>query len=904
MARSKVRAKFRRIRQRLRTIKQFETHAHWRNAPIKTDTVLYESFSGNGMLCNPEAIFRELLATPDMKHLQHIWVLSDFHRYRETIQQFAGHPNVSFVRVHSGAYYRALATSKYLINNATFPPQFNKREGQVYLNTWHGTPLKKMGYDIEGGGPETRNIIRNFVMADYLASGSEFMTKQMYETAYKLRGIYRGAIVQEGFPRIDRQFLDDEQTAQARAQLRDRGVKLADGQRIVLYAPTWKGDSFQRAEDDAEQLLQRVRQLNERIDTDKYQVLLRVHQQVYRYAVDLPELRELLVPNDVPSNVVLGISDVLITDYSSIFYDFVATGRPILFYVPDLADYRDSRGLYVPTEDWPGPVTDDLEVLAARINSLGTDEDATGPFRPRYEQVAADYLPRDDGHATTRLIDVVFRGRTEGYDVRTDFTDGRESILIYLGGMRTNGITTSMLNLLDNIDYDRFDVSALYSYRRRSQDRMKNEAKINPNVRLFPYVGGINGSKRYTFPRRRLLAQGLTAPRVDLAAQNRLFREEFRRVFGDTEFDYIVDFSGYGPFWDYVFLTAPAKCRSIWMHNDMAADRMREVDGKRPLEVGLGAVASTYPHFDRLVSVSPALAEINRAKLPGVGDESKFVSAVNTINFDRILTQADADLLAEVPAPEGGEVGGEEGVVADAGDDPVVEAKRQESRRQLAERRALVERITTPPPNTTTFVTIGRCSPEKNHARLIRAFADVHRDDPATRLIIVGSGPLFGQLTELVDELGLADSVILAGQQNNPHAIMRHCDCFVLSSNYEGQPMVILEARVLGLPVVSTEFASVRGSLPEGVGLVVPRTDEALADGMRAYLRGAVPNPPFDYRAYNEEAVQQFYEVIGAGRTRPAPADLGGTDAPEVVLDAVAGGGSDGVGAPSQVVRD
>ncbi|MEV0838575.1 glycosyltransferase [Actinocatenispora sera] len=871
MARSRFSAKFRRIRHRIKIIKDFESHAHWRAAPIQHDTVLYESFSGNGMLCNPEAIFTELLAAPDQQHLQHVWALSDFHRYRQTIQRFAGHPNVSFVKTNSRAYYRALATSKYLINNATFPPQFGKRDGQVYLNTWHGTPLKKMGYDIEGGGPETRNVIRNFVMADYLLSGSEFMTQQMYQTAYKLRGIYRGSIVQEGFPRIDRQFCTPEQARRIRSQLRDRGVVIDPGQQIVLYAPTWKGNSFHRPEDDADELLARISELNARIDTSRYRVLLKVHQQVYRYAMDRPELRGLLVPNDVPANVALGITDVLVTDYSSIFYDFLATGRPILFYAPDLADYDGERGLYVGTEAWPGPVTDRIDELAAALDSLGTGHDVTAASQPRYAKAAADYVPRDDGGAAARVVDVVFRGRRDGYDVRTDLTDGRESILIYLGGMRTNGITTSMLNLLDNIDYDRFDVSALYSYRRRSQDRVKNEAQLNPNVRLFPYIGGINGSKRFTLARRRLLARGLTAPRVDLDAQNRLFADEFRRVFGDARFDYVVDFSGYGPFWDYVFLTAPARCKSIWMHNDMAADRLREVNGRRPLEAGLGAVATTYRYFDRLVSVSPALAAINRAKLGAIAGGAEFTAAVNTINYRAILAQADADLLAELPAPEGGEAGGEESVVPDMGDDPVVEAKRQESRRQAAERRALIERIIAPPPGVTTFVTVGRCSPEKNHARLIRAFAQVHAEEPATRLILVGSGPLYHQLEQLVGQLGLTDSVILTGQQNNPHAILRRGDCFVLSSDYEGQPMVILEARVLGLPVVSTDFASVRGSLPDGVGLVVPRTEDGLADGMRAQLRGAVPNPPFDYEAYNAEAVQQFYQAIGAARTRPAP---------------------------------
>ena len=99
------------------------------------------------------------------------------------------------------------------------------------------------------------------------------------------------------------------------------------------------------------------------------------------------------------------------------------------------------------------------------------------------------------------------------------------------------------------------------------------------------------------------------------------------------------------------------------------------------------------------------------------------------------------------------------------------------------------------------------------------------------------------------------------GLLHNPWALMRTCDVFVLSSDYEGQPMVILEALVLGLPVVSTAFGSVRERPSEGTGLVVARTDEALADGMRTALRGHVPNPPFDPVRYNAQAIDEFYRA-------------------------------------------
>jgi glycosyltransferase involved in cell wall biosynthesis len=189
---------------------------------------------------------------------------------------------------------------------------------------------------------------------------------------------------------------------------------------------------------------------------------------------------------------------------------------------------------------------------------------------------------------------------------------------------------------------------------------------------------------------------------------------------------------------------------------------------------------------------------------------------------------------------------------------------RIEDIRDEADRRAQVHEILPPAPGVRTFVTASRLSPEKNHARLIKAFDRVHQEDPDTRLVILGSGPLRGALDQLVNDLGLRAAVNLAGHQANPYGVMAGSDCFVLSSDYEGQPMVLLEALVLGLPVVTTAFASVADALPEGCGLVVDRSERALADGMRKFLHGEVPTQPFDYVAYNRQATEEFYRAIGA----------------------------------------
>ena len=265
------RSRLRKLGGRVKLAAEYERLARARRARIDPNTVFYEAFSGNGMLCNPEAIFRALLASDDMGRLKHVWALEDPDEFAGTMREFADDPRVRFVKYKSSAYYSALATAKYLINNATFPPQFGKREGQVYVNTWHGTPLKAMGYHVPDGALDTRNVVRNFLSADYLIAPNDD-TDDMYLSAYRMRNIYRGAIVHAGTPRVDRQFATDDQNARRSGRsLRAAGVVVSDEQEIILYAPTWKGD-FYAPTNDIRQLRARVEAVSSQIDTTKYRL--------------------------------------------------------------------------------------------------------------------------------------------------------------------------------------------------------------------------------------------------------------------------------------------------------------------------------------------------------------------------------------------------------------------------------------------------------------------------------------------------------------------------------------------------------------------------------------------------------------------------------------------------------
>lgn len=811
---------------RAKRIPTSEQIAWARSLPIRRRTVVYESFAGNGALCNPEAIFRALLADPEFADLTHIWAISDTDAAAAVRAEFAGSSNVVVVRRGSGAYWRALSTAGYLVNNATFPPAFSKRTGQVYLNTWHGTPLKLMGFDMPGGARESANTLRNLLNADYLLAANPFMAETMYEDAYQLRNVYRGSIIEEGYPRIDRQWMSDVERAQRVAELGSALGTNLTGKRIVLFAPTWRGSSFQAPDADLAHLAEQVAGMQRELGDDTA-VLLKTHQVVHRAATRIPALKRLLVPNTTATNVLLGLADALVTDYSSIFFDYLATGRPVGFLVPDGDDYSAVRGTYMPLDELPGPVRTDPVELGRDLAGLMAD-DATP--HPRYAEWAERFVPFDDGRATSRVIDIVFRGLTDGRRVRPVRRDDRPRLLFYLGGMRLNGITTAAVNLLNSLDTQRYDVTALMAYPRGATTQ-HNQSRLDSGIRQVFRVGGMNGLKVRQVLRR--VADVSTDP---LRAHRRLghkslWRDEWTRIFGSAKYDWVADFSGYSPFWAHLLLHSPRATRAIWLHNEMAADRDRTVHGKQAFRRSLGRVFAMYRAYDQLVSVSPALTDLNRAELAEFASADRFVTLRNL-----------PDVVSTAPTADSGPES------EDAGLGEAVDT-------------ALAV------PGIRRFVTVGRLSTEKNHARLIRAFARLADTAPDTQLFIVGGGPLRNTLEQQVRDAGLTGRVFLTGPLRDPVSVMQRCDCFVLSSDYEGQPMVLIEAAQLALPIVSTAFGSARGALPGDDMHIVDRDDDALADGMRAFLAGRVTPASLDVDAYTAEVLAQFDALVP--RTAP-----------------------------------
>jgi len=816
--------------------------------PVDPSVVLYEVSDGDGLLDNPRAIFEYLISRNEFGHLKHVWVLSAEEMPRWLSSSWARDTRVTLVQYKSEQYFRHLATAKYLINSATFPREFCKRTDQVYVNTWHGIPLKHMGYDMPNGPRVAQNIMRNFMAADYLVSANDFMTETLYRSAYRMDGIFQGSVLETGQPRVDRQF--EITRDEARAILMEAGVRV-DGLKTILYAPTWRGSNIRRPDFEADNLVALHEALQEIAEPAGYRVLFKVHRFTKAQAEEDERLREFVVPNHMETNRVLAAADLLITDYSSIFFDYLGLDRPIVFYAPDIEDYKTSRGLYLDVSELPGEVVSTLDGLKKTLKSvLGGDD----RFRTKRSEWRKRFCQHDDGRATERLVDAVFRAKSSSPELVRSLRNDKTSLLIYAGGLLANGITNALIALLNSLDYNRYDVCLFYSSGGPSS-RAKALARVHPAVRHFPRLGYMIQLREHEEQRVIIETAGLDAAPGIIEQQSENFEREARRCFGDAQFDCVVDFSGYSPFWAFYCLHVPGSRKVVWMHNDLASEAANP--DKPQHHVPLSALFTMYREFDNIACVSSALERVNAEKLEMYAPRDKFITVRNLLDFKKLLERAGGSASAKAARHAEVTVDTSSGLDAQIG--ALLDAYGWNELSVTLARQRLIRELFPDGSDAKTFVAVGRLSPEKNHERLIRAFAKVHGSYPKTRLLICGEGVLRDHLQLLIESLELSAVCRLAGHVDAVAAVIRRADCFVLSSDYEGQPIVLLEAATLGKPIITTRFESVEGALPPGLMHVVDARVDALACGMVEYLKGNVRAPVFDPATYTKGALAEFH---------------------------------------------
>ncbi len=386
--------KFKKIKKNKKVLAYYLYNKLFKKLTIKENWIVFETFFGKSYSDSPKYIYEYLLKNAPGRY-RIIWSSTS----RKT--EIPG-PHTK-VKRNSLRYCYYMARSKYFVFNVRQPEWFTKREGMVFLETWHGTPLKRLVFDQEevmAASPLYKaQFYRHSQQWDYLVAANLF-SSETFRSAF----LFNNEMLEYGYPRND--ILHSPERDRIASELR-RKLRIPENKKTILYAPTWRDDEYYGHGAYKFALKLDLRMLREQLGPD-YVVLLRTHYFIAD-SIDVTGIEDFAVNvskyNDI-SELYL-ISDILITDYSSVFFDYANLKRPILFYTYDLDKYRDMlRGFYMDIEkEVPGPLLFTTEEVAEAINNI---DGITADYGKRYEEFYERFCSLEDGHASENIVKRVF----------------------------------------------------------------------------------------------------------------------------------------------------------------------------------------------------------------------------------------------------------------------------------------------------------------------------------------------------------------------------------------------------------------------------------------------------------------------------------------------------------------
>lgn len=338
---------------------------HRSAAPVDESVMLFESFHGKEISDSPLAMARALLSMPadtllpgglKVSELKLYFSTNDIERGSDALKKLGLDTRISPVHIHSEEYAKLLATAGLLVNNSSFPSYIVRREGQKYLQTWHGTPWKTLGRSMKGELASIHNSQHNFIQASHLLFPNDF-TREVMMRDYVLDDIYTGKVITHGYPR-NSVFCDTEKAAEIKKLCGDGGFS------TLAYMPTWRGQDNRNIETGSfvDDTLLQLRAMDAALADDQ-KLYVNLHP-IVQTAIDLSGFTHIFpFPEDVEKYEFINSMDALITDYSSVFFDYSITGKPVILFTYDYDNYASERGMYFGIEELPFARVDTLDAL-------------------------------------------------------------------------------------------------------------------------------------------------------------------------------------------------------------------------------------------------------------------------------------------------------------------------------------------------------------------------------------------------------------------------------------------------------------------------------------------------------------------------------------------------------------
>ncbi len=366
--------------------------------PTSNDIIVFESFLGRNYSDNPKAIYEELLKSNN--NLKCVWALEDTDVEEDMIPG-----NSIIVRRLSPKYFYYLARARFIVSNSRLTRKFEKKEDQIYIQTWHGTPLKKLVLDMENvtlPGTNKQNYYINFLKEaqrwDYLISANKYSTEK-FKSAFSQENI-----LEIGYPRND--ILANHTQADVERSREKFGLFPED--KVLLYAPTFRDNASDTPGEYNQQIKLDLEQLA--IKCPEWKILLRTH---YLVTQDLDIKRHNVIDVSTYDDVndLYLASDAIMTDYSSVFFDFAILDRPMIFYAYDIREYEgELRGFYLDYHTLPGENIDGTDDLIEILNDIETYKMT---YQPEMDKFRKTYNELEKGTASKYIVDTILSQKFE-----------------------------------------------------------------------------------------------------------------------------------------------------------------------------------------------------------------------------------------------------------------------------------------------------------------------------------------------------------------------------------------------------------------------------------------------------------------------------------------------------------
>lgn len=781
---------------------------YYEEAELK-DEILIQSYDGTSISGNPYYILLELCRNNNYTKLKK-YVVANKENAKKIKKVILNEKldNVEILIIHTRKYCKKLAEAKYLINNSTFPTYFIKKDEQIYLNTWHGTPLKAMGKNIIDSPHELGNTQRNLIMSDYLLFQNDFMFEKMKD-AYMLNNLYSGKYVISGYPRNDI-FFDKDSEKKIRHEL---GI---DDKKVVVYMPTWRGTMSKRENgEQTENIVDIIDYLEKSID-DKTIMYVKIHNMAnVQINYDMYEkIRPF--PEEYETYRFLNVADCLITDYSSVMFDFANTGKKIILYIYDYEEYTKNRGFYLNVKEMPFSIVYNKEKLCNEINNVNNEKTSYLNFKEKF-------CCYDSSNTSKKVCELLLQKNESDLKIIDGNTlkNKKKNILIFTGALQKNGITTALKGLINNIDLTHNNYYLTF-YRRY----VKTNSHI---INTFPdecnYIP-IQGQKNFRLI--ELIASKLyfkynIENKWIRSKLEKIYTREIKRIYPNIKFDITIDFCGYDR--QPINMISYMDTKKIrFTHSDMSKEQ------KLKNNIHIPSLKYAYKTYDKIAVVRDSM--INEVKTHFKDVQPKDVEVVHNINDIKKITEESKKKI-------------------EFSDNTYSSCTVEEIENILNDK------------NKIKFINIGRFSKEKGQDRLVRAFNKVQKNYPNAYLFLIGGlGNELNNIINIISEENI-DNVIIIKNLENPYPILKKCDLFILSSYYEGLPMTIMESLILNIPILSVDIDGPKAFLEQGYAHIINNSEQGIQSGMEEFIsKGYEGIKKFDAEKFNENAIKEFYKII------------------------------------------